>query len=372
MILISLIGGSISIALSSLSAYKVFDLLSLRRPLEDLAKLYISLSIPGENLGIEKEAFQPLFLNVSLISLTLFYPLCVSINPVDYMKTWVLGWVYGIFTGIAGALALRLMPYSKIWNTLEVSGTILIMVGVYGSSYYIGASQVVSIVFCGVILNKYVFIADLSNIIKSNFLVCLVGVCEILAQVWAGVYLWSVGFQLSDLIVLGLYITYQMFSNSICIGILNICKIKSLDLKDCVFVSIGGFKGIPTLCISSILTAEIRNTVIPVCVLLNLTSILINKFLKSIKDDKIFVASDNPCTKLKSILQVLEESYVLPVFSRQSIETSILSPKFNENSQRFEPGIQLRQEPRDETSRELQALNLNITETELHGNLQLK
>ena len=117
---------------------------------------------------------------------------------------------------------------------------------------------------------------------------------------------------------------------------------------------------------------EISSIIFASCIILDLLTLFTNILIFDSKDETNYLVSSNPCSRVKELLKVFEDEHILPIFVKENLEASISSPKFNENSQRFEAGIQLRQEPRDETSRELQALNLNITETEINAGLQLK
>ena len=160
--------------------------------------------------------------------------------------------------------------------------------------------------------------------------------------------------------------------NLACIGFGRICKLKTMRVKESLLFSTAGFRGIPNIYLASLLTPFGKDLSLVIFLFLNTISLLSNKLLIDHKDEANYLISANPCSRLKTIIETLEETYIMPVFLKENLDNSIVSPKFNENSQRFEAGIQLRQEPRDETSRELQALNLNITESEIQGALQLK
>lgn len=304
------------------------------------------------------------------------YPLfnALTNGAISFVREWSLGLIFGIAIGAIGSLLLRLTFYSKLWSVFEVSSCLLISIIAYQVSFELGGSPEVALVLCSIVLTKYAFIAEISQLARTTILSSFAGICEILGQLWIGASIWGQPYSLRFLFVLPIVIASSCICNLFCMSLGYACKLRSIKLKDCLCASVAGFRSLPTICLISLLPTEHLGSVVICFIILNFFGILASWFMGDSKDESSYLISSNPCSKLKVIIQGLEENYILPIFIKESNENVILSPKFNENSQRFDTGIQVRQEPKDETSRELQALNLNLnlTEIELQGGLQLK
>ncbi|OMJ85085.1 hypothetical protein SteCoe_13671 [Stentor coeruleus] len=373
-LLISVLGGLISVLISSFSVFMIFKLLEPSISLSTATQISILLIIPGGPLGIEKDNSSSLYLYLSVSSICTLYPLfdAMSLGATSLINEWTIGIIIGITIGIIGSLIFKVSCYSKMWNTLEIISCLLISIVAYQISLKIGGSPVVALVFCSLILSKYVFIADMSLLVRGSMLSSLSGVCEIIGQLWLGASLWERTLVPSHLLIFPIVIGFSCLSYLLCMGLGYACKLKTIKFKDCICSAIAGFRSLPTICLFSMIPKDLQEVCIISCILLDICGIFTSWHLVDNKEESNYLISSNPCSKLKVILQALEENYILPIFVRENTEVSILSPKFNEGSQRFEAGIQIRQESRDEASRELQALNLNITETELQGALHLK
>lgn len=362
--------------LASISIYSLSPLLGFSISTSTAAQLVIIFTLPGGPLGIEKEISQSMFLHLSLSSICFMYPLfnALTNGAISFVREWSLGLIFGIAFGTIGSFLLRLTFYSKLWSIFEVSSCLLISIVAYQVSFELGGSPEVALVLCSIILTKYAFIAEISQLARTTMLSSFAGICEILGQLWIGASIWGQPYSLSFLFVIPIVISISCICNLFCMSLGYACKLKSIKLKDCLCASVAGFRSLPTICLISLLPTEHLGSVVICCIVLNFFGILTSWFLGDSKDESSYLISSNPCSKLKVIIQGLEENYILPIFIKESNENVILSPKFNENSQRFDTGIQVRQEPKDETSRELQALNLNLnlTEIELPGGLQLK
>ena len=372
--LISYIGGVLTLVLVSLSTYLLYDFLHIQVSLADIIKISLCLVVPGSGLGVEKEGIPGVLPNLLVFSISFMYPLyfTLDLGPAEFLKQWIIGCAFGLATGIFGAFLLRLTKFSSVWGVVEVTGTSLICIFAYTVAAEISGSSVVALLSCGLVVSKYVFVTDTSGIIRSNVLQSFSGIAEVLAQIWLGLSLYQISIPVQALVVVFLVVCCHCVSNLICVGIGCACKLRAFKLKDCLKFSTCGFRGIASLFLIETLPVTPGSIAVASCFTLNLLSIPMNKLFADGKDEINYLVSSNPCTKLKTLLQVFEDNYILPVFSKEKVEESISSPKFNENSQRFDAGIQLRQEPRDETHRELQALNLNLTETEMNSALQLK
>ena len=325
-------------------------------------------------MEVEKDRLPGILQNLLVFSLSFLYPLFFTLEfgPAQFMKQWIIGCLFGLATGTFGALLLRITKFSNVWGVVEVTGTSLLCIFAYTVSAEISGSSVVALLSCGIVVSKYVFITDTSSIIRGNVLQSFAGIAEILAQIWLGLSMYKITMPVQALVIVFLMVCCHCISNIICVGIGCICKLRTFRLKDCVKFSTCGYRGIATLFLIETLQKPTDSIAIASCFTLNLLSIPMNKLFTDSNDEINYLVSSNPCTKLKTILQAFEDTYILPVFNKEKGEASISSPKFNENSQRFDAGIQLRQEPSDEAFRELQALNLNLTETEMNAALQLK
>lgn len=352
----------------------LFKLFDPSISLSTAAQLSIVLIIPGGQLGIEKDNSSSLHLYLSISSICTLYPLFDATNfgVAMLIKEWTIGFIIGIAIGIISSLIFRVSCYSKMWNTLEIVSCLLVSIITHQISLEVGGSSVVALVLCSLILSKYVFIADMSLLVRGSLLNSLSGVCEIIGQLWLGACMWKRTLIPNHLSIIPIVIGLSCLSYLLCMGLGYACKLKTIKFKDCFCSAIAGFRSLPTICLLSMIPENLQKVCIISCIILDICGIFASWYLIDSKEESNYLISSNPCSKLKVILQGLEENYILPIFVRENTEVSILSPKFNEGSQRFEAGIQMRQESRDEASRELQALNLNITETELQGALHLK
>ncbi|OMJ78593.1 hypothetical protein SteCoe_21573 [Stentor coeruleus] len=373
-LLISVLGGLISVLISSFSIFLLFKFFDPSISLSTAAKLSIILIIPGGQLGIEKDNSSSLHLYLSISSICTMYPLfdATTLGFASLIKEWTIGFIIGITIGIIGSLIFKVSCYSKMWNTLEIISCLLISIIAHQISLEIGGSSVLALMICSLILSKYVFITDMSLVVRSSLLNSLSGVCEIIGQLWLGASIWERNLIPSYLSIFPIIIGFSYLSYLFCMGLGYICKLKTIKFQDCLCSVIAGFRSLPTICLICMIPKDLQEVCIVSCIILDIFGIFASWYINDGKEELNYLISSNPCSKLKVLLQGLEENYILPIFVRENLEVSILSPKFNEGSQRFEAGIQIRQESRDEASRELQALNLNITETELQGALHLK
>ena len=373
-LLLTAFAGGLALLVGSFSLSFILQNLNFEHELVTIVQLICVFLVPGGTFGVEKDLEYQLFINSQIFSVLFVYPLAVLLpkGPAEYFKGWIVGFVIGIVVGIIGSILLKYFKYSKTWNSLEVLSTGLISLLAAFACEPIGGCTIVALVVSSFILSKYTNISDVSKITMNNLYITGSGVIEIIVQVWIGVKLVNIDWQYQLLPLLIFLIIVLLGSYAITMGLAYLCKLKSIKLIDCLSFTFGGFKGIASMSLIHYLPTEVQPIAISGLVLLSAIGMVLGYFLTNGKDESNYLISSNPCSKLKSTLQNLEETYLVPVFVKENVEKSILSPKFNDNSQRFDAGIQMRPEIRDETSRELQALNLNLTESEMQGGLQLK
>lgn len=368
------ISGLLSLLLSSIIISLILSNLDQTQSIASIIQLVCAFLVPGSPLGAEKDFEYQLFINSQVFSILFTYPLhsAIQTSALLYFRFWTLGLVIGIVVGILGSLLIRSFKLSKTWTPFEVLTPGLLSCVSALASLSIEGSPVVSLVVSCLILIKYGYISDGSQVARSNLYLSFSVLIEIVVQVWAGIKLIQLGvdYQVASLLVFILIIL--VLSNLATLALAYICKLKTIKVLDCISFAIGGFRGTTNAFLIYSLPEQLQAVALLGCAVYSLLGTGLSYFLTSGKEESSYLISSNPCSKLKMILQNFEETYLVPIFVKETVEKSIMSPKFNENSQRFEAGIQMRPEMRDETSRELQALNLNITESEAQGALQLK
>ena len=370
----TLLGGLLTLALCSIILSLIMSNLDQAQPLSSIVQLVCCFLVPGSSLGAEKDFEYQLFINSQVLSILFTYPLHSSIQTsfLLYFRLLTLGLVIGLVVGIIGSLLIRSFRLSKSWTPFEVltSGLLACVAGL--ASLSINGSPIVSIVVSCLLLIKYGYVSDGSLVTRGNLYLSVSVVIEILVQVWMGVKLIQLGvdYQVASLLIFTLIILLMAYLATMVVA--YICKLKTIKVFDCISFAIGGFRGTTNAFLIYTLPDQLQAVALLGCAVYSLLGTGLGYFLPNSKEESSYLISSNPCSKLKMILQNFEETYLAQIFVKESVEKSIMSPKFNENSQRFEAGIQMRPENRDETSRELQALNLNITESEVQGVLQLK
>jgi hypothetical protein len=267
---------------------------------------------------------------------------------------------------------MRFSKLAKSWSVLEITSAALISLLAYQVSLEVGGDPYVSLIFSSIILSKYVHISDISLLMRGSFLSVSCGLSEILSQLWLGIHFFQVSFHPSSTLLVPAFALILISSNLLALALGYLCKLKTIKLKDCVCMALAGIRGVPSVVLLSLCHPDVQGLATVSCLLFSLCGVVLSLLIRDSKDETSYLISSNPCSKLKSLLQNIDESYIMPVFLKETRPVSISSPKFNEGSQRFDAGIQMRPDPRDDTSRDLQALNLNITESELQGALQLK
>lgn len=373
-LLLTVFAGTLALLIGSFSLSFILDNLNFEHELVAIVQLICVFLVPGGTFGVEKDLEYQMFINSQVFSVVFVYPLAVLLpkGPADYFKGLTVGSVIGIVIGIIGSVLLKFFKYSKTWNLLEVLSTGLISLLAALVCEPIGGCTIVALVVSSLILSKYTYISDVSKITMNNLYITGSGVIEIIVQLWIGVTIVNIELQYQLLALLIFLIIVLIGSYSITMGLGYMCKLKSIKFIDCLTFTFGGFKGTASVCLIHYLPSKVQSIAVCGLVLFSAIGMILGYFITNGKDESNYLISSNPCSKLKSSLQNLEETYLVPIFVKENVEKSILSPKFNDNSQRFDAGIQMRPEVRDETSRELQALNLNITESEMQGGLQLK
>jgi hypothetical protein len=373
-ILMTTIGGSLATCLGTLLLSLILSNLNHNSEISSIIQLICTFLVPGSSLGIEKDSEYHLFMNSHLFSLLFTYPLHASIQfgYFLYFELWAVGLVIGIVVGIIGSLLIRAFKLSKSWTPFEVLTPGLLSVVSALASQSIGGSPVVSMIVSCLLLVKYGLVSDGSLVSRSTFYQTTSLVAEVLVQIWIGLNLVQVNldYQVASLLVF--MVIVLIFSYLLALALAYLCKVKSVKVVDCISFTFGGFRGTSNAFLIQVLPKELKDVAFLGCVVYSVLGTGLSYFLTSGKEESSYLISSNPCSKVKMIVQNFEETYLIPIFLKETVEKSILSPKFNENSQRFDAGIQMRPEIRDETSRELQALNLNITESEVQGPLQLK
>lgn len=338
-------------------------------------QLSIILLIPGELRGIDSEKpHNTLMQNLSIFSILLFYPIFSNADHLiqHYLKNIIIGFFFGTFTGTFGAFFLRLTKFSDSWTIVEVLGTTLVCAFTYIFSFEIHCDEVIALFMSAIVLSKYVFISEDSLVIRNNFMQCTAGLAEIGMQMWLGASLQFIKFNGVGIAVAFILVFFQIFSYFLCFGLGYLCKLQTFKLKDSFIFAMNGFRGAGTLLLAREMNEPPQSIFFISCITLQVLSSFTNLVFPDSQDQVNYLVSNNFCSKLKNSLKIFEETYILPIFHKETTEIRIVSPKFNENSQRFDSGIQLRQEPHEDTVRILQTISLNITETESNLAFQLK
>ena len=201
----TVLGGLLTLVLSSLILSLILNNLDHSQSISSIIQLVCCFLVPGSSLGAEKDFEYQLFINSQIFSVLLAYPLHSSIQTSSllYFRLLALGLIIGLVVGIIGSLLIRTFRLSKSWTPFEVltSGLLACVSGL--ASLSINGSPIVSVVVSCLLLIKYGYISDGSQVTRNNLYLSLSVMIEIVVQVWMGVKLIQLGvdYQVASLLV---------------------------------------------------------------------------------------------------------------------------------------------------------------------------
>lgn len=319
------------------------------------------------------------------------FPLFLAINHAHYLSNESLEFIiisyfvhligsifFGLIIGLISCVLLKYSGSNKIWDTLETASIVIICYISFVLAEATGFAGAISLISTGLALVKYYFITDLSRIILSNSLISVNAVFEIIGYFILGFYLSSSTTTNIPVVVFSPLAILVSRLISVCSSYLlgKLLGLKLNGLKDIYSIWLLNIKGIEAFAVFIAISkdfdhgSEILDYGKFSIAFSVLVSSLVYKLFDQEKDQAYSSASRGCCLKLKRVIQLCDKN-INDFFYKESQETSVLSPKFQDTPQRFEPGIQQRQD-KDETMRELQALNMNVTETEILSAFQLR
>ncbi|CAG9326680.1 unnamed protein product [Blepharisma stoltei] len=343
-------------------------------------------------LGLVKDQWNHIILQgESMFTIIFAFPLYLSIKYTNEITSENIGVVFGYFflelvlslgfgiiIGMGFTMLLKFSPASKVWDIIETAPFILVLYLSFILAEGISLSGPLALLASGLVLVKYHFINDLSRIVLANNLITLNACSEVLGYIIIGFYLTINNDYSVIVIVLVPFIIYfsRFLSVSTSYLFSKLCGLKLAGFKDLMSISFLSFKGIEAFTLFLLINNEFDNGEKILCfgkfgiAISTLISNLCFKCLSKEKDEGYGTSAKGLCLKIKNLLLIFDK-FIQDFFYKENQDNSIMSPKFHESPQKFEPGIQQRQD-RDETIRELQALNMNVTETEILSAFQLR
>ena len=276
--------------------------------------------------------------------------------------------ILGLALGILVSFLFICLPKAKIWAPLEVYFPLLVCFLAYFLGESLQLAPGVVALLAGVVISKYYKVSDLSRVSLNNSLSSFSGIAEAVGFVLVGFQLVTAAesYTVFTLVFPLVLVLSRLKADLLANLSLRMASLKPNSIKETLSMSILNFNGVGAFALA--LNFGDSQTVNTAAVAIAFQVLLCTFITPSFTETE--EVTSHPCSKVKKFIQNFDDSYIQPYFYRPR-EGSIMSPKFQESG-KFEPGIEQQRGEASRELQELQALNHNITETEIAGAFQLR